>query len=122
MTILWMIESLLVLMAGSFGVEPSSRSKRNLDTSRETTVWHSFYQNDDLKEDFERKVVMYENLTNVQDTNNQIDDFFGFVRGQTWEMALMSTPKKKIALWQIWELHHTLVIMNEGYYKAKVDK
>lgn len=41
---------------------------------------------------------MYENLTDVQDANNQIDDFFGFVRGQTWEMALMSTPKKKIAL------------------------
>lgn len=65
---------------------------------------------------------MYEYLTDVEDANNQIDDFLGLVQCQTWEMTLMSIPKKKIAFSAIREFYHTLVNMNEGYHKGKVDR
>lgn len=43
----------------------------------EPSVQHSF----EKKEDFEKRVVVYENLANVEDFNNHIDGFLRLVRG-----------------------------------------
>lgn len=70
-------------MAGSFGEGPSTRSKREVDTLREPSAWHSFDQKDLRKVEFDNWVVVYENYTHVDDINNHFTGFLGLVQAQS---------------------------------------
>lgn len=42
------------------------------------------------------KVVVYENLIDVEDLNHHSDGFIELVQAQSWEVALMTAPKDKV--------------------------
>lgn len=109
-------------MAGSFGEGPSTRSKRGMYTLRQSSAQHTFDRKDLRKDDFEKRAVMYEDHIDVDDLNNHFNGFHGFVDAQSWEIALMQALEKKVALPQIRKFYYTLTKMNEGYYKAKVNR
>lgn len=112
MAFLWLILPLVVLMVGSIGEGPSSRSKQCVKTSREPSAHHSFDQKDFKMNDFENWVLVYENQVNVED----LERHYGGLQ-TCWKRkvgTLMSTSGNKIALPQIREFYHTLVKANEG--------
>lgn len=116
-----MILLFVIFMAGSFGEEPSSRSKQRVETSREPGVHDSFNQEDFKIEDFQKQVIVYENQVDVKNLESHFVGFQGLVQTQCWEIAFISTLEKKIAFPQIREFYHTLVKVNEWYYKAKLN-
>lgn len=112
----------LVLMAESFGEGPSHRSKRGVETPREPSACQCYDQKEFKMEEFDKRVIVYENLVDVEDLENHFEGFQGLVQIQSWEVAFMSAPVKKIALPQIKKFYYILVKVNDGYYKAKVKK
>lgn len=78
------LATLLDLMAGSFGEGTSSRSKRGVGTLREPSAWHTFDRKELKKEEFEKRVVVYENYTDVDDINNYFTGFLGLAQAQSW--------------------------------------
>lgn len=71
-------------MAGSFGEGPSTRSKRGMYTLREPSAQHTFDWKELRKENFEKRVIMYENYIDVDDLNNHFNGFHGLVEAQRW--------------------------------------
>lgn len=67
-------------------------------------------------------MFVYENYVDVENLDNHIGGSQGLVLTQSWENALMSALEKEAALSQIREVYHTLVKVNEGYYKEKVNR
>lgn len=58
----------------------------------------------------------------VEELESHFGGFQGMVQAQSWEIAFMSTPLKKITLPQTREFYHTRVKVNEEYYNTKVDR
>lgn len=104
------------------GEGPSTRFKRGVDTPREPSARHTFDLKDLKKEDFKKRGMVYENHIDEEDLNNHIGGFIGLVQAQSWGMALMSILEKKVTLSQIRKFYYTFAKVNEGYYKAKVDR
>lgn len=73
-------------------------------------------------ENFDKRVIVYEKQVDIEDLESYFWGFQGLVQTQSWEIAFMLTQKKKVALLEIREFYFTLVHMNKGYYKAKVNK
>lgn len=82
---------------------------------------HSYDRKEFKMEDYDKWVIVYENQVDVEDLENHFGRFHVLMQTQSWEVAFMSTPMKKIALPQIKEFYFTLVKVNEGYYKSKVN-
>lgn len=92
-----------------------------METLRDPGVPHSFDQNNLKREDFENRVIVYKNQVDVENLESHFGGFQGLVQTQSWKIAFMSTLDKKIALPKIREIYHTLVKVNEGYYKVNVN-
>lgn len=67
-------------------------------------------------------MVVYENIMDVEDFNYDNPGFFKPVGAQGWDVALMTGSEMKVTLPQIHEFYFTLDKVNEGHYKAKVDR
>lgn len=59
-------------------------------------------------------MIVYENLVDVENPDNHIGGIQCLVQTQSWLMALMSAPMKKVALPQIKQIYHSSVKVNEG--------
>lgn len=118
MTFFWLITWLLVLMAWSFGEGPSERSKLRVETPTELSAHYSFDRNK-FKKYFCKRVIVNQN---VEDLESQLGAFQDLVQIQSWEIAFIYALVKKIVLLQFEEFYYTLAKVNDGYYKAKVNK
>lgn len=73
-------------------------------------------------ENFEQRVIIYENVVDVEDLNLHKPSFTKLVEAQRWKIVMMSTMEINIALPQVQEFYFTLDKDNSGYYNAKVDR
>lgn len=66
-------------MAGFFRKEPSQRSKRDGETPTEQHAHHSVDQKEFNLEDFDKRVVIYENQVDVENLESHFYGFQGMV-------------------------------------------
>lgn len=119
MAFAWLMIPLLVLMADSFREGPSQKSNRGVETPREASARHSFSLKEIKKDDFDKRIIVYENQADIENLNYHIEGFQRLVQTQGLEIALMLTLKKNVVLPQIRKFYHTFVKVNEDYYKVK---
>lgn len=76
---------------------PSTQFKKRVETLCQSSARNTFEKNENLRREyFEKKVVVYENIINVEDLNELNAGFLELVQAQQWEVVLMTTQEIKV--------------------------